>query len=108
MMRKLVVVLMVAAFVVGFSGMGLAAGPKVVKLPAKMMGDVTFPHAMHQKIVKDCKTCHHMGVAAGNCSKCHGVKEGVPSAKDAFHKTCKGCHQKENKGPTNCKGCHKK
>ncbi|MBP2678571.1 MAG: Class cytochrome family, partial [Deltaproteobacteria bacterium] len=30
------------------------------------------------------------------------------SAKEAFHTQCKGCHQKEKKGPEKCDGCHKK
>ncbi|MEJ2699159.1 MAG: cytochrome c3 family protein [Desulfuromonadales bacterium] len=108
-MKKVLVVLVALAFLAGSSLAAMAAmGPAEIKLPAKMMGTVTFPHAQHQKTVKDCKTCHHKGVAAGACTNCHG-KEGskAPSMKDAAHKLCKGCHAKEH-GPTSCHDCHKK
>ncbi len=107
-MKRFIVIAVAVAFV--FPSIPVfAQGPETITLPAKMMGNVTFPHKMHQETLKDCKICHHMGVAAGACTKCHG-KEGskAPSMKDAAHKLCKGCHQKEGKGPTNCKDCHKK
>ena len=28
--------------------------------------------------------------------------------KESFHKQCKGCHQKEKKGPVKCDQCHPK
>ena len=83
-------------------------GPEKVVLSASM-GDVTFEHFSHQDAVEDCTTCHHAGVEAGKCSSCHGVNEDAPSAKDAFHKSCKGCHQEVGgNAPTKCKGCHVK
>ena len=106
-MKRLAITLLAVAFVASTSLAALAVGPSVIKIPAPMMGTVTFPHAMHQKMIHDCKTCHHKGVAAGKCTKCHGVLPNAPKAKDAFHTKCKGCHQKEH-GPTNCKGCHHK
>jgi hypothetical protein len=48
-----------------------------------------------------------MGVEAGACRSCHGVKSEAPKAKDAFHTLCRDCHKK-NDGPTKCGGCHKK
>lgn len=101
--------LMVVVAVVLQGGVVLAddkSGPAEIVLPAKM-GAVTFPHLDHQAKVADCVSCHHQGVEAGSCSSCHGEIEGVPAAKDAFHKQCKGCHQKEA-GPTSCKSCHVK
>ena len=105
-MKRFITILLVAAFVAAGSMTALAAGPKVVKFPAKM-GTVTFPHAMHQKIVHNCKTCHHMGVAAGACRKCHGVKPNAPKFMVVAHTLCKGCHKKMH-GPTACHDCHKK
>ncbi len=74
-----------------------AAGPETITLPAKM-GNVTFPHAKHQEMLKDCKKCH--ATDAG------GKIEGF--GKDIAHKNCKGCHEESKKGPTSCKDCHKK
>ena len=106
-MKKALVVLVALAFLAGSSLAAVAAmGPTEVKLPAKMMGTVTFPHAKHQKLVKDCKTCHHKGVAAGACRSCHNGDK-APKFKVVAHKLCKGCHKKEN-GPTSCHDCHKK
>ena len=104
-MKRFAITLLAVAFISSTSLAAFAIGPPVIKIPAPMMGTVTFPHAMHQKIVHNFKTCHHMGVAAGKCTKCHGVLKNAPSAKDAFHTRCKGCHAKMH-GPTNCKACH--
>jgi len=106
---KRILAIMVA---VGLVALGTATlvsadnGPEVIKLPAKM-GEVTFPHKMHQDKVGDCVKCHHNGVEAGACRSCHdGTK--APKFKDAAHKLCKDCHKEMNAGPKGCKDCHKK
>ena len=83
-------------------------------------GKVKFAHKKHAETLKiDCMKCHHTwkkGEATGKlCMECHKAKaEGKAlSAKDAFHKDCKGCHdeaKKANKpaGPTGCTQCHVK
>ena len=81
---------------VAFAGTALAAGPEVLEFKASM-GKVTFPHKMHQEMLKSCKKCHENGP---------GKIEGF--GKDWAHKTCKGCHAEMKKGPTSCTGCHKK
>lgn len=86
-----------AAITLFTAGLAVAAGPATITLPAKM-GNVTFPHAKHQEMLKDCKKCH--ATAAG------GKIEGF--GKDMAHKTCKGCHEEMKKGPTKCGECHKK
>ena len=83
-----------------------AATPVDVVIKSKL-GNVTFPHRVHEKIVANCETCHHMGVAAGGCIRCHNTHPDAPRAKDALHRLCKGCHA-EKKGPSGCKDCHKK
>ena len=84
------------------------------------MGKVTFPHKKHSETLKiDCLKCHHtwkQGETSGKvCRECHkGSVEGKTlSVKDAFHNTCKACHdeaKKANKpaGPTGCTQCHVK
>ena len=83
-------------------------------------GKVTFPHKKHAETVKiDCLKCHHTwkaGETSGKlCGECHKAKaEGKTlSAKDAYHKDCRGCHDEAKKakkpaGPTGCSQCHVK
>ncbi len=83
-------------------------------------GKVTFPHKKHAETLKiDCLKCHHTwkaGETSGKlCVECHKAKaEGKTlSAKDAFHKDCRGCHDEAKKakkpaGPTGCSQCHVK
>ncbi len=72
-----------------------AMAADVITFPTKM-GAVTFPHKMHQQMLKNCKDCH--------------AKPGkIPGfGKDAAHKLCISCHKAKGKGPTTCKACHKK
>ena len=84
-----------AALTLFTAGIALAAGPETITLPAKM-GDVTFPHAKHQAL---------------GCTKCHATEAGGKIegfGKEMAHKTCKGCHEENKKGPTKCGECHKK
>jgi hypothetical protein len=83
-------------------------------------GKVTFAHKKHAETLKiDCLKCHHTwkkGETSGKlCKDCHKPKlEGKAiSAKDAYHKDCKGCHEEAKKanksaGPTGCTQCHVK
>ena len=91
-MKKTVVVLIA---LVAFAGNAFAAD--VVEFAAPKKGKVSFPHKVHQALLKDCKKCHEKGP---------GKIEGF--GKDWAHKTCKGCHTDMKKGPTACNDCHKK
>ena len=83
-------------------------------------GKVTFQHKKHAETLKiDCIKCHHtwkQGETSGKlCVDCHKDKADgkTLSAKDAFHKDCKGCHEEAKKankpaGPTGCTQCHVK
>ena len=75
---------------------GAARAADVVELPASM-GKVTFPHKMHQLMLKDCTKCHEKGPG-----------KIADLGKEWAHKTCKGCHAALGKGPVACKDCHKK
>ncbi len=110
------------------TGIAMAAdtGPAIIILKARM-GNVTFPHAAHQKKFK-CGQCHHSkgpngkqvpykaGQKIEKCSACHNANSGMPkklnSVKKVMHKNCRGCHkamQKTNpKAPTKCRACHVK
>ncbi len=90
-MKKLLLAAALAVFSVSTS---MAADTIVLK--AKI-GDVTFPHKMHQEMLTDCKVCHE---------KEPGKIEGF--GKDSAHKLCKGCHEAKKQGPVKCYDCHKK
>jgi hypothetical protein len=82
-----------------------------------------FNHEAHNEAaqIDDCSECHHVYGDDGTkledessedllCSDCHGFEdEGrMPGLTKAFHANCKGCHQKEKKGPVMCGECHVK
>lgn len=100
-MKKLVLMLMVIAFV---ATAAMAAMPGEVKYDTKM-GTVTFDHAAHKDRADSCKDCHHNGMKA--CLTCHDGDK-APAAKKAYHQTCKGCHEESGQGPVKCTGCHKR
>ena len=113
--------LVVLAVTFAFVAVAFAAAKDSYTFDAKN-GKVSFNHKAHvEKVGKGkCNTCHHSSKADGSdaklCGGCHkaekGEKDGkeVLSLKDAAHKQCKGCHQKdaEKKMPTKCAECHKK
>lgn len=107
--------LAVAFLVGGLAGETLAKkqAPKSITVENKN-GNVTFSHEQHQKDVR-CETCHHtMAKDKVACRACHRAEGKRLTAKDAFHKTCKGCHEQtvkadpNSKAPTQCKDCHKR
>ena len=94
---------------------------KIAKLGSKKA--VSFNHAQHiaAGFYPSCNTCHHKTEGepsgeAARCTTCHtepARDEATPSAKKAFHGTCKKCHVERNEagstpnGPTSCGDCHK-
>lgn len=77
-----------------------------------------FSHEQHADTAGiDCMECHHAYENGENvwddsmetdCTACHVLEaEGKKmSAMKAFHTNCKGCHEKEGKGPVTCGECH--
>jgi len=99
--KRIISTAVTVVFVLGLVGSALAVGPAVIELPASM-GKVTFPHKLHQDVLKDCKKCHAQ--APGK------IKE---IGKFWAHETCRQCHvamktDGKTTGPTNCSGGHKK
>lgn len=90
-MKKIISALTLVFFTASF-----AIAADVMTFPANM-GNVTFPHKMHQELLKDCKVCH-----ANTPGKIEGF------CKDVAHKLCIDCHKSKGMGPTTCKSCHKK
>lgn len=91
-------------------------------------GSVRFSHLEHAEgYVEACEDCHHEyqdgqniwqeGQPVKKCSSCHDPKKRQGNARKlniAFHKNCKGCHQKlAREGGTDapyrqCTECHAK
>ncbi len=79
----------------------------------------SFQHDAHNEKagLNDCVVCHHAGkngvIVPGessegtDCAECHpkDAKTGH-SLINAFHQQCKGCHEKQGKGPITCGECH--
>jgi hypothetical protein len=90
--------------------------PITIKLEGAKMPPVVFSHDVHVEKEKiDCVRCHHKDPQNPKaCTVCHGkeAKGAQPPAKDAFHKSCQGCHKemaaKGVQAPTKCMECHKK
>ena len=119
MKKGLIVMGVVAGFVLSvMMATGVFAKDVVEYNPS--YGKVSFTHKKHAETLKiDCLKCHHTwkkGETTGKlCKDCHKAKaEGkTMSAKDAYHKDCKGCHDEAKKakkaaGPTGCTQCHVK
>ena len=113
-MRKVALFTAMVVAVVFAFGTAFAAPPDkiVIKEIKKSKPAVAFNHKAHGEKVTKCADCHHKDAAGKEqkCSKCHGDKtDGKKiTLKEAFHAQCKGCHQKEKKGPVKCDACHKK
>jgi len=74
-------------------------------------GKVLLGHATHvHEYDLYCLDCHHNleDDEIYSCSECHGSEgdEYMPSRTDAFHATCKGCHEDYGSGPVDCNSCH--
>ncbi len=118
-MKKLIVMLMVVAFVATAAvAMAQDKGPAVIKLTNK--GTVTFNHTAHQAAAT-CDDCHkstaNHPADTAKCSSCHrksDSKADKKAYKKAMHKNCIDCHKAANKkngdkkAPTGCKKCHVK
>jgi len=116
MKKKLVGIAVMAGFLLAVTAIGVFARKDKIIFDVPY-GKITFNHGAHATI--DCLKCHHdwkpSQTAGKLCKDCHKAKaEGKTiSAKDAFHKNCKGCHDELKKagkptGPTACTQCHKK
>jgi hypothetical protein len=92
-MKKVLAALALVTFTAG-----MALGDDTIVLPAKNMGNITFPHKKHKEMFTDCKPCHE-SASGGKIADL---------GKEWAHKTCKGCHETKKNAPTKCGECHKK
>ncbi len=115
-MRKIATLVAVMVAVVFAVGVAVAAPPDKITIDKikKTKAAVAYNHKVHSEKVPKCQACHHKDAAgkeqACSSATCHGAQaEGTKlDLKEAFHKQCKACHQKEKKGPQKCDECHPK
>ncbi|QSV46399.1 cytochrome c3 family protein [Geobacter benzoatilyticus] len=85
-----------AAAALLIAGAGVAGAIETITYPNRI-GQVNFPHKLHQEALGQCRGCHEKGPG-----KIDGFDKVL-----AHGKGCKGCHETMKRGPTLCKGCHK-
>ncbi|MFT5699904.1 MAG: hypothetical protein ACI8ZB_002772 [Desulforhopalus sp.] len=70
--------------------------PEALLVLDNKKGKITFSHKTHSEPLE--------------CITCHTTTEPGPFTleKKAAHNLCKGCHKKNETGPTKCNGCHEK
>ena len=84
-------------------------GPDTMVLNGGTIGDVPFPHRVHQKTLGDCNICH--AIFPHEVGSIDRLKGEAVLKKKAVMKQCVQCHRKkstagEKAGPIRCKTCH--
>jgi len=114
--KLLVVSLLVAALIAGFSVALTMAdqnkGAANIKINAGKKGKVPFPHRQHQDRLGDCKICHSVfPQKPGSIAELKAA--GKLKKKYVMNKLCTKCHKEKKRagqrsGPTKCTTCHLK
>ena len=108
--------LILTAVLLALAGPALAAdapstGAKQITISGGKMGDISFPHGLHQDTLKQCGPCHDIfpqksGAIAELQSKGTLKKKAVMDACLKCHRDRKSAGQPT--GPTSCSACHVK
>jgi cytochrome c-type protein NrfB len=97
-------------FSTGFSEQN--QGAENIILEGGESGVVSFPHKIHQDVLKDCNICHELfNQEIGNIEKLKA--EDKLKAKQVMNTQCLKCHRDNRKagkssGPVSCTTCHSK
>jgi c(7)-type cytochrome triheme protein len=109
--KTIIVVISLLSLAVAGSVFAEGNGAETIELKGGAMGNVTFPHRLHQEKLKDCEACHKLfPKEEGAIQKL--IADGTLKKKEVM-KDCEECHKArkaegEAAGPTTCRGCHKK
>ena len=111
-MYKKTFIVGLAVLALAFAGTVFAAGAENIVLKGGHMGDIHFPHKLHQDTLKDCKACHDMFPQKEGAIE-SAISSGQLKKKEVMKDLCEKCHKEkkakgEKTGPTSCKDCHKK
>lgn len=112
-MLKKAIIVGVSFMSLAFAGAAFAGdGAETIVMKGGSLGDVTFPHKVHQdKLSQNCDACHKLfAKEAGSIEK--AIAAGTMKKKEAMAQ-CVDCHKAEAAknaaaGPIKCKECHKK
>lgn len=112
MFRKTIVV-GVLSLSLASAGTAFSAGNGAASMVLKggSLGNVSFPHKLHQEKLGSCETCHKLfPKEAGAIEKL--IAAGTLKKKEVMN-NCKSCHVEtkakgHTAGPTSCKSCHDK
>lgn len=108
----IVLLALTSAYAVARQNAASPEGAAKITLEGGFLGNVLFPHDLHQKRAGDCKVCHQLYPqekgTIGNL-KASGALE----KQQVMNSQCIECHrnnEKEGKpaGPTQCSKCHKR
>ncbi|MBS3809320.1 MAG: cytochrome c3 family protein [Desulfobacterales bacterium] len=87
-------------------------GAEMIRLEGGVLGEVPFPHRLHQRNTNECNVCHDMfpkrrGAIAAK------QKAGDLKKQQVMNGQCIKCHQarqsaEKPSGPAGCAGCHQR
>ena len=107
MKARLIIPLMMVglSFVLFKTAVAQNKGAADMMLQGGKLGDVPFPHHLHQSVLEDCKLCHNLfPQISGSIEKLKA--EGKLKKKEVMDR-CQACHRQKT-GPIKCGECHKK
>ena len=108
------------AAVVSVSGIAAASseqkasdkGAESMTLEGGTLGDVPFPHRLHQENVNDCSSCHELFPQESGAIRAQ-QKAGALKKQKVMNDQCIKCHLARSSagksaGPTKCGACHQR
>ncbi len=112
-MLKKAMIVGVSVLSLSFAGVAFGGDNGAVSMVLKggSLGDVAFPHKLHQEKLGNCEACHKLfPKETGAIQKL--IAAGTLKKKQVMD-SCKSCHQEtkdqgRTAGPTSCKTCHNK
>lgn len=90
----------------------LEKGVEIIDLPGGPLGDVRFPHRLHQESQKDCNICHDLFARQPGAIQ-KQQQAGALRKQQVMDELCIGCHHRlesagKPSGPTRCDLCHQR
>ncbi len=110
--RTVVSLILVAIFLTSAAAYAVNKGAEKITLQGGKKGPVSFPHAVHQKELDDCKACHDLFPQKPGIIQ-ELKDQGKLKKKKVMNAKCVKCHKARKKagqtaGPTKCSTCHGK
>jgi len=109
--KKIILLIIAITLAAAISAAQQNIGATDIKIYGGGLGNILFPHRVHQGVISDCDSCHNL------FPQVQGTIDDLKSSgkikKQQVMNQCRKCHSKmadagEKTGPTKCGGCHKK